>query len=108
MLKTIIGFIIVLSAISGLSQATAMEPDYLESVKLSYGRGIEIRYTKVELKPGEALPREITIDDVKYPLYKTKEEAVTAVKNSAIRKDLTVVYVLSEVEKDTEKFDISE
>lgn len=65
-------------------------------------RAAEIRYTKVDLKKGEAFPKEIKINDVTYPLFKTKEEAVEHVKNMSLKSDVTVVYVASNDKKDTE------
>lgn len=104
--KTIAGLVICLSTLSSISIAGSVGSEIIYTH--CFGRGIEVRYVKVDLKPGESLPKEIIIDEIKYPLYPTKEEAVAAVKNSAIRKDLTVVYVVSKESKDTEKFDITE
>jgi hypothetical protein len=65
-------------------------------------RGLEIRYMKMELKKGEELPKTVTVNGVVYPFYKTKEEAYNNTLNAGIRRDMTVVYVLSSTEKDTE------
>lgn len=65
-------------------------------------RAVEIHYTKVDLKEGEVFPKEIKIQDRVYPLFKTKEEAYDYVKNMSLKSDVTIVYVASKVEKETE------
>ena len=65
-------------------------------------RAVEIHYTKVDLKEGDAFPKEIKIQDHVYPLFKTKEEAYDYVKNMSLKSDITIVYVASKVEKETE------
>lgn len=65
-------------------------------------RAVEIHYTKVDLKEGEAFPKEIKIQNHVYPLFKTKEEAYDYVKNMSLKSDITIVYVASKVEKETE------
>jgi hypothetical protein len=65
-------------------------------------RGLEIHYMKMELKKGEELPKTVTVKGVVYPFYKTKEEAYNSTLNAGIRKDITVVYVLSSTEKASE------
>jgi hypothetical protein len=65
-------------------------------------RGVEIRYVKLELKEKEAFPKEIKIDNVTYPLFKTKEEAYNHVKNMGVKSDITIVYVASSEVKNTE------
>ncbi len=58
-------------------------------------RGLEIRYYVFNKKTG-TIPSEITIDKVKYTLFKSKEEAIQSVKYSTPKKDYTIVYVVSE------------
>ncbi|MCE3279510.1 MAG: hypothetical protein K0S44_1701 [Bacteroidetes bacterium] len=65
-------------------------------------RGVEIRYVKVELKEKEAFPKVIKIDNVIYPLFKTKEEAIDHVKNMGVKSDMTTVYVAASEVKTTE------
>lgn len=65
-------------------------------------RAVEIHYTKVDLKEGEAFPKEIKIKNHVYPLFKTKEDAYDYVKNMSLKSDITIVYVASNVEKETE------
>lgn len=74
----------------------------------SLGRAIEIRYIKVELKADQEFPKEITVEEKTYPLFKTREEAINYVKTSAVRRDLTTVYVASEEIKKKEVLDIVE
>jgi hypothetical protein len=65
-------------------------------------RGLEIHYLKMELKKGEEPPKTVTVAGLVYPLYKTKEEAYNNVLNAGLKKDITVVYVISSAEKATE------
>jgi len=69
-------------------------------------RGAEIHYTKIELKKGEAFPNTITIYDKTYPLFKTKDEAFNYVKNMGMKADITIVYVASDVVKETEMMSV--
>ncbi|MES2836454.1 MAG: hypothetical protein V4667_02935 [Bacteroidota bacterium] len=64
-------------------------------------RGVEIRYYVFDTKP-KTIPSEIVVDNVKYALYKTKEEAIETVKYSGVKKDYTVVYVVSNKVKSIE------
>ena len=74
----------------------------VNSERIMLDRAAEIRYTKVDLKEGEVFPKEIKIQDVVYPLFKTKEEAFDYVKNMSLKSDITIVYVASEEKKDNE------
>ena len=71
------------------------------------GRGIELRYIKVD-GYDEKKQKEIKVNDKVYPLFKTKELAYNYVKNMPLKKDLTVVYVVSSEEKELELIDIIE
>lgn len=64
-------------------------------------RGLEIRYYVFTKKPA-TLPTEVVVDKVKYPLYKTKAEAIESIKFSGLKKDYTIVYVVSDKKKDSE------
>lgn len=62
---------------------------------------IEIRY--IVLKDfKQKNSKEITIKGIKYSLYKTKEEAIYSVSNSEIKRDLVVVYVITDKNRETE------
>jgi hypothetical protein len=89
--------LMLLITLGSVSYASGLN---ISVVKL-VGRGVEIRYHKMELNGKEA-PKEIVIDEVTYPLFKTKKEAVDHVRAMAVKKDLTIVYVLSDEEKKTE------
>jgi hypothetical protein len=65
-------------------------------------RGLEVRYIKMEVKEKQELPKEIKIGEITYPLYKSKEEAYQSVLNAGLKRDITIVYVISSVEKETE------
>ena len=66
-------------------------------------RGLEIRYYVITKNTKDTkAPAEVVIDKVKYPLYKTKTEAIEAVKFSSIKNDYTIVYVVSDKKKDPE------
>lgn len=75
-----------------------------KSFNLTELRSIEIRYIKDY--PVDQLF--ILVDDKKYPVFNTKEEAITYVENMSLKKDLTIVYVRSSSEKETEFTDIIE
>lgn len=70
-------------------------------------RGLEIRYIVIQEKKDKEKV-EIIIDSVKYPLFKTKELAIESVKYANLKKDYTIVYVLSETQKKTEIISIPE
>lgn len=70
-------------------------------------RGLEIRYYVFD-KKNTPIPSEITIDKVKYPLYKSKEDAVQSVTASGLKKDYTIVYVVSDKSKTTEVIAIAD
>lgn len=64
-------------------------------------RGLEIRYY-VYNENAENLPSEIIVDETKYPLYISKEAAIESIRNASIKKDYTIVYVVSSETKNTE------
>jgi hypothetical protein len=92
----------------GVSIQSAAKPNCGETNYVNTpARGIEIRYIVLtDVKEKEK--KEIEVDGKKYALYKSKEDAVDAVSNAWPKKDLTIVYVISDVEKDKEIFDIAD
>lgn len=64
-------------------------------------RGLEIRYIIIPEKKDKEKD-EIIIDNVKYPLFKTKDSAIEYVTYAILKKDYTIVYVLTEKQKETE------
>ncbi len=67
-------------------------------------RGVEIRYI-VNHPENELF---LILDEKKYPVFNSKKEAISYVENMTIKYDITVVYVRSTVEKETEFTDIIE
>ncbi len=65
-------------------------------------RGVEIRYIKMKVEKNKEAPKEIILGGTSYPLFKTKEDAYNTVLNSSVKKDITIVYVISNEEKNTE------
>lgn len=70
-------------------------------------RGLEIRYIIIQGKTDQEKD-EIIIDNIKYPLFKTKESAIETIKYANPKKDYTIVYVLTEIQKKTEIISIPE
>lgn len=68
------------------------------------GRGAEIRY----IIDHPADQNFILVDEKKYPVFNSKKEALTYVENMTIKYDITIVYVRSEIAKETEFTDIIE
>jgi hypothetical protein len=79
----------------------------LHSTAKQVERGLEIRYMIITDK-NESEKKDITIDGVTYPLFKTKELAIETTKYANPKKDYTVVYVLTDKKKNTEIISISE
>jgi hypothetical protein len=98
-LKSFIWSVLFITGLSSVSMANVIS----ENVIMNYrDRGLEVRYIKMNIDSKQELPKQVKIGEVNYPLYKTKEEAYDAVLKSGFKKDLTVVYVVSNVEKETE------
>lgn len=98
--KNILRTILLLFLIVLFSEAGSM------NVFSLVDRGVEVRYTKINLKEGEVFPKEIKIQDTVYPLFKTKEEAYNYVRDMSVKSDITIVYVVSKEEKDSEMLTI--
>ena len=64
-------------------------------------RAVEIRYIVIE-KKDVSLKEEIIIEGKTYQLFKSKEDALISIGNAPIKKDYTVVYVISTAVKAVE------
>jgi hypothetical protein len=67
-------------------------------------RLLEIRFIVMELSNGDNTPKTINIKGKEYLLFKTKEEAYNTVLYSFSKSDVTIVYVISKEEKESERF----
>ena len=67
-----------------------------------YTRGVEIRYIEVV----DQTQTEITVDDKKYKLFKTRKEAIDYATNMFPKTDYVIVYVMSNAPKTTEVVEI--
>ena len=70
-------------------------------------RGLEIRYI-ISLEKLDKEKDEIIIDGIKYLLFKTRESAIESVKYNSLKKDYTIVYVISDIKRNTEIISIPE
>jgi len=70
-------------------------------------RGIEIRYYLVDPRNFK-YTEYIEIEGHKHRLYKSKDDAVNSIRNSDLKKDYTIVYVLSTTKKETEIISIED
>lgn len=70
-------------------------------------RGLEIRYVVLEDKK-ILEKKEIIIEGVTYNLFKTREDAIETTKYSNLKKDYTIVYVISDKKRATEIISISD
>lgn len=91
-------------SLNSLFSINITEPLYIPTknhILFQTERGIEIRY--IILKDQVAKEKnELSIDGIKYPLFKTKESAIESIKYANPKKDYTVVYVLTDKKKNTE------
>lgn len=74
---------------------------HLNQLPVVIERGLEIRYY-VLISSAKNIPTVITIENKSYDLYKSKTEAINAIKNATLKKDFSIVYVISEQAKETE------
>lgn len=74
---------------------------HLNQLPIVIERGVEIRYY-VLVNSSEKMPITVTIENINYDLYKSKTEAINAIKNAVLKKDYSIVYVISEKAKETE------
>jgi hypothetical protein len=100
-LKKIAALCLLLGMFISQSTAVLVSKSFVSSVLL-LDRGLEVHYVKMALKKGESIPKTITMYGVVYPLYQTREEAYNTVVNAGLKKDITTVYVISPIEKETE------
>jgi len=70
-------------------------------------RGLEIRYIVLEDKKISE-KKEIIIEGVTYNLFKTREDAIETTKYSNLKKDYTIVYVITDKKSATEVVSISD
>jgi hypothetical protein len=105
-MKTVSKLLLAIAILMSFSQPSeAAEKSTV--IEMIAARGMEIRYTKLDPATKE-IPREITIDEVTYPLFKTRKEAIEHVKGMTIKKDVTIVYVVSDEEKKSEFLTVEE
>lgn len=84
------------------SPAIATSDLILTPVELLGDRGLEIRYIKMDVRDKKDLPKEIKIDGITFPLFESKEDAYNTTIKASIKRDITIVYVISAIEKDKE------
>lgn len=74
-----------------------------ESIKTAkiilIGRALEIRYIQLDSYPESG---KVSIKGVDYPVFLTRESAVDYGTNLSIKSDITIVYVMTEMEKEKE------
>lgn len=104
-MKKLYALVIALTLISHITFSNISTKSYfnkfIDIFKTYVERGIEIRYyfhKNASVPP----PQEIIVNEVKYPLYKSREIAIETIKNASIKKDYSIVYVISVEEKNTE------
>lgn len=100
-------FIWICLFIMGIPVIGTAKSNSVKCISSYRDRGLEVRYIKMEIREKQELPKEIKVGGINYPLYKTKEEAYNSVQNAGIKRDITVVYVVSAIEKETEMLSLS-